>query len=99
MPTARGGLTAAALDGRLHVAGGEDLDPGATFAEHEVYDPATDSWTAAAPMPTARHGLTSQAVADRWYVIGGGARAGAMTFVSLTDLVESFAPGSRDGSG
>jgi hypothetical protein len=29
-------------------------------------------------------------VGDRWYVIGGGARAGAMTFISLTDLVEIF---------
>jgi hypothetical protein len=32
-------------------------------------------------------------VADRWYVIGGGTGAGAMTFVSLTDLVEIFTPG------
>jgi Kelch motif len=98
MPTARGGLTAAALDGRLHVAGGEDLDTGATFAEHEVYDPAINRWATAAPMPTARHGLTSQAVADRWYVIGGGSRAGAMTLVSLTDLVEVFEPVSASGS-
>jgi hypothetical protein len=43
-------------------------------------------------LPTARHGLTSQVADDRWYVIGGGSRAGAMTFVSLTDLVEIFAP-------
>jgi hypothetical protein len=92
MPTARGGLTAAALDHRLHVTGGEDLDTGATFAEHEVYHPATGAWTTAAPMPTARHGLTSQVVRDRWYVIGGGTGAGALTFVTLSDLVEIFAP-------
>ena len=98
MPTARGGLTAAALDGRLHVTGGEDLDTGATFAQHEVYDPATGRWTTLAPMPTARHGLTSQAVGDRWYVIGGGAKAGAMTFVSLTDLVEIFTAELRGGA-
>jgi N-acetylneuraminic acid mutarotase len=92
MPTARGGLTAAALEGRVHVTGGEDLDTGATFAEHEVYDPASSRWTTLAPLPTARHGLTSQVIDRRWYVIGGGARAGAMTFISLTDLVEIFTP-------
>jgi hypothetical protein len=31
----------------------------------------------------------------RWYVIGGGARAGVLTFVSLTDLVEVF-PGRSE---
>ena len=94
MPTPRGGLTAAALAGRLHVTGGEDLGTGATFAEHEVHDPATGRWTTATPMPTARHGLTSQVIDERWCVIGGGAKAGAMTFVSLTDLVEIFTPPS-----
>jgi hypothetical protein len=76
MPTARGGLTAPALDGRLHVTGGEDLGSGKRFAEHEVYDPAAGAWATAEPLPTARHGLTSQVAGDRWYVIG--ARAGAM---------------------
>ena len=98
MPTARGGLTAAALAGRVHVTGGEDLDSGKTFAEHEVYDPAAGAWATAAPLPTARHGLTSQVARDRWYVIGGGTSAGAMTFVSLTDLVEVFTPGPGPGA-
>jgi hypothetical protein len=99
MPTARGGLTAAAPDGRLHVTGGEDRGTGETFAQHEVYDPATGRWITRVPLPTPRHGLTSQIVGGRWYVIGGGARAAAMTFVSLTDLVEIFAPDLRGGSG
>ncbi len=43
-----------------------------------------------ADLPTARHGLASAVVDDRWYVLGGGAKAGALTFISLTDLVEIF---------
>jgi hypothetical protein len=34
-------------------------------------------------------------VDGRWYVIGGGTKAGALTFVSLTDLVEVFPVGSE----
>lgn len=94
MPTPRGGLTAAAVEGRLHVTGGEDLDTSHTFGEHEVYDPKTNSWTTLADLLTPRHGLTSQTVGGRWYVIGGGAKAGALTFVSLTDVVEVHKLGS-----
>lgn len=92
MPTARGGLTATVLAGRIHVTGGEDLASGDTFPDHEVYDPATDRWTAAAPLPTARHGLASGVIDGRWYVVGGGEQAGAMTFLSLSDRVEVFDP-------
>ncbi len=92
MPTPRGGLTASALGGRIHVAGGEDLESGDTFAAHEVYDPATARWTTAPPLPTARHGLASGAIGGRWYVVGGGEQAGAMTFLSLSDLIEVYRP-------
>ena len=95
LPTARSGLTAGVLDGRIHVTGGESLSPGRTFGEHEAYDPTTASWTALADLPTPRHGLASAVVSGRWYVIGGGAEAGALTFISLTDLVEVF-PGRSD---
>jgi N-acetylneuraminic acid mutarotase len=90
LPTPRSGLTAGVLDGHIHVTGGESLSLGRTFGEHEAYDPATAKWTALASLPTPRHGLASAVVSGRWYVIGGGARAGALTFVSLTDLVEVF---------
>jgi hypothetical protein len=39
--------------------------------------------------------LASATVGGRWYVIGGGAKAGALTFISLTDLVEVF-PGASE---
>lgn len=92
MPTARGGLTAAVIGGLIHVTGGEDLASGETFGAHDVFHRATGAWTTAPPMPTSRHGLASGEIGGRWYVVGGGAQAGAMTFLSLSDLLEVFTP-------
>jgi hypothetical protein len=86
------------LNGHVHVTGGESLSQGRTFGEHEAYDPTTATWTALASLPTPRHGLASAVVGGRWYVIGGGTRAGAMTFISLSDLVEVF-PGRSERAG
>jgi N-acetylneuraminic acid mutarotase len=69
MPTPRGALAVAALDGKLHAVGGYNRD-GNTGA-HEVYDPATDSWSARAPMPTARDHHASAALNGRLYATGG----------------------------
>ena len=67
--------------------GGEDLSPGgATFSEHEVYDPASASWQSALPLPTARHGLTAQVVSTKLYVLGGGPTPG----LSVSSAVEIF---------
>lgn len=92
MPTARGGLTVATLTGQIHVAGGEDFNREltCTFAQHEVYDPITQSWTALVPLPTARHGLTSVTIDGQWLVIGGGTKAAAETLLSATSLIEVF---------
>ena len=91
LPTPRSGLTAGVLNGHIHVTGGESLSLGRTFGEHEAYDPTTAKPGPRSPsLPTPRHGLASAVVGGRWYVIGGGARAGALTFISLTDLVEVF---------
>ena len=84
---ARAGLASGALAGRVHVVGGEDLSAGgATFSEHEQYDPMADSWQPAPPLPTARHGLTAQAVNNKLYVLGGGPTPG----LSVSDVVEIF---------
>ena len=95
LPTPRSGLTASVLKGRIHVVGGESLSLSRTFGEHEAYDPSSKAWSTLADLPTPRHGLASATVGGRWYVIGGGAKAGALTFISLTDLVEVFPGGSE----
>ena len=68
MPTARGGLAAAVLTGRIHAIGGST---GSASDAHEVYDPATDRWTRMAPMPTARDHLAAVAFQGRLWAIGG----------------------------
>jgi N-acetylneuraminic acid mutarotase len=86
MPSRRGGLASAVLDGTIHTFGGETSS--SVFDNHEVYDPVADRWTSAPRLPTARHGLGAASVSGKIYVIGGGPRAG----FAQTDAVEVFTP-------
>jgi N-acetylneuraminic acid mutarotase len=89
MPTARGGLAAAALDGRLWVTGGEILDESrVTYPQLEVYDPPSDTWQSAPPTPTGRHGLAAVPVDGQLYVVGGGRLAG----LDVSGLTEIYDP-------
>ena len=51
IPTARGGVGSAAVDGRMQVFGGEGNSgsPEGTFGVNEEYDPARDTWRNLAP--------------------------------------------------
>jgi non-specific serine/threonine protein kinase len=73
MPTPRGGLGAAGLDGALYVLGGET--PG-VFPHVEAFHPASNSWFRAEDMPTPRHGIAVVAAGGRIFVIGGGSVEG-----------------------
>ena len=86
LPTARSGITASEIGGRVYVFGGEGKE--GTFRENEAYDPAHDAWQAMAPMPTGRHGLGSAVVQGRIHVISGGPTPGG----SFSDLNEVFTP-------
>jgi len=83
MPTARSGIAAAVLDGKIFVFGGES--PSGTFNQNESYDPATNSWSARAPMPTARHGLGAAVVGKSIYVLSGGPQPGG-TYSSANEV-------------
>ncbi len=61
MPTPRGALSAAAVNGIIYAIGG--YKPNQELTVNEAYDPATNTWTTKAPMPTPRAGLT---VATKW---------------------------------
>lgn len=76
MPTARGGIAGGVLDGKIIVVGGEgnDDDPDGVFAEVELYDPATDQWSALPDMPEPRHGMGAAAAGGLLYVPGGADR-------------------------
>lgn len=70
MPTPRGALAVAVLDGRVHALGGAAER---VSNVHEVYDPAADRWTAANAMPTARDHLAAVAFQGRVWALGGRA--------------------------
>ncbi|MCI0434022.1 MAG: hypothetical protein L0271_10265 [Gemmatimonadetes bacterium] len=73
MPTAREGLAAAVVGGKIYTIGGDATfdwcSPGKSVVE--IYDPASDSWSAGSAMPTPRNLLAAASVGGRIYAFGG----------------------------
>jgi hypothetical protein len=85
IPTARRGLMAVALDGKLWVVGGVvDALPTPTGVL-QVYDPATNTWETKAPMPTPRYGAGIGVIAGRIHVAGG---LTAIAFVATHEVYD-----------
>ncbi|MBJ8345960.1 kelch repeat-containing protein [Antrihabitans sp. YC2-6] len=72
MPTARGGLGAVYLDGRIVAVGGEE--PTRVLDTVEAFDVGTGTWAAFPSLRTARHGLAVAAVGNTVYAIGGATK-------------------------
>jgi N-acetylneuraminic acid mutarotase len=91
LPTPREHLAVIALDGRIYAIGGRaNGDEGDEFASaNEVYDPATNHWSALAPLPVPRGGLAGVAVAGQVVVLGG--ERGQTTFAD----VDAFDPATN----
>lgn len=92
MPTARDGIagSSSVVDGKIYVIGGTSGTATAPFSTVEEYDPATDTWTARAPMPTARLDLSTCVVNGRIYAIGGSVSLSALG--NSTSAVEEYDP-------
>jgi serine/threonine-protein kinase PknK len=86
MPTARGGLGATLVGGRIVTAGGED--PTGTFAEVEAYDIASARWSTLPPLPTPRHGLALERVGTSVLALTGGTVYG----VAPSKVAEALGP-------
>lgn len=71
MPTARRGLGAAVVDGKIYVLGGYKEGSG-LLGTNEEYDPSTNTWTTKSPMPTPRESFGIAVWQNKIYVIGGG---------------------------
>jgi N-acetylneuraminic acid mutarotase len=69
MPTPRSELAAAALRGRVYVAGG--IAQFGTTTAFEAYDPGLGRWEELPALPEAVHHLAAAATADRVYIAGG----------------------------
>ena len=88
MPVATAGLTAAYLNGHIHITGGEDLTAMTLITAHQVLDLATMTWELWPDMPGTRHGLTSQIVNGQWIVIGGS----PLPDLGMSNRVDIFTP-------
>jgi non-specific serine/threonine protein kinase len=69
LPTARGGLAAAVVAGRLVAIGGES--PTGVFDTVELFDLSANSWSAGPAMGSPRHGLAVAAMGSSLYAFGG----------------------------
>jgi len=83
MPTPRGQLGVAVINGILYAVGGYNGGPLSTV---EAYDPTTDTWTTKASMPTARSGFAVGVINGILYA-AAGTQGG-----SLKDVVEAYDP-------
>jgi N-acetylneuraminic acid mutarotase len=93
MPTARQGLAAAAVNGKLYAIGGYNRGPLATVEE---YDPAANAWTAKAPMPTPRQFLAVAVGNNKIYAIGGlTTDFTAPVTTSYSSAVEEYDPATN----
>jgi N-acetylneuraminic acid mutarotase len=69
MPTARGGLGVAVLNGKIYAIGGFNGD--LSLNTNEEYNPVTNQWDTKTPMPTARSGFAIAVYGGKIYAIGG----------------------------
>lgn len=91
IPTARNHLGVATLGGKLYAIGGaanQDADETALNTV-EVYDPATDTWSTAAPLPTPRALVMAAVDVFNGYIIVGG---GEINYTTPTDQITAYNP-------
>ncbi len=69
MPTARGELGLAVVNGKIYAIGG--LSDNSPDNNNEQFDPASNQWTVEMPMPTARSDFAIAVYNNKIYVIGG----------------------------
>jgi N-acetylneuraminic acid mutarotase len=82
----RGGVNAVAAYGYLHVFGGEGNDDviSGVYPDHDVYNPATNTWMALKPMPVPVHGVTGASFVNGViHLTGGGIADGGENGTTL----------------
>ncbi|MCX5859610.1 MAG: hypothetical protein NT056_06890 [Proteobacteria bacterium] len=90
MPTARGWLAAAGIDGLLYAIGG--TAGGRNFYNTlEVYNPATNTWMMKSPMPSPRAAPAVGVINGKLYVAGGLATTSTIP-VPVVNALEVYDP-------
>jgi N-acetylneuraminic acid mutarotase len=85
MPTARGGLGAALVDGHLLAVGGERAT--GVFGVVESYSIANKSWSRGPSMRSPRHGGVVAAIGRSLYALGGARRPGHASAVATAEVL------------
>jgi hypothetical protein len=95
MPTPRADLSASVVNGKIYLIGGEVYsNTSPNYVEtsvNEVYNPATNTWSTAAPLPSAVYGYASAEINGEIYIIGGSknsATAGTSAFVNSNQVYD-----------
>ena len=90
MPTARSGIEASEVDGKIYLIGGWIESESSSIAERsaqvEIYDPVTDTWGNGSPIPTAVGGYASAVLDGKIYVVSGVAIGSTRT--NLTQIYD-----------
>lgn len=73
-PSGRSGINGVMAHGCFHVRGGEEA--AGMFADHDPYDPTTESWQRLADMPIPIQGVTGSAFVDGLIRVTGGIDVG-----------------------
>ena len=71
MPTPRGGLGLAVVDGKIYAIGGATSSSSGFLGTNEMYDPATNRWVSKASMPTPRAYFAIACYQGKIYCMGG----------------------------
>jgi N-acetylneuraminic acid mutarotase len=106
VPQARGAANAAAVNGKIHLIGGATLLPqikdasfhpsrNVSVGTHEVYDPASNTWSRLEDLPTPRNHAAVGVVDGRIYVIGGRAGSVFIPNAHNVDIVEEYNPATN----
>ncbi len=90
MPTARGGLGVAVVNGKIYAIGGSNTETQLGITEE--YNPITDTWIAKSPMPTPRSGFAIAVYQNRIYCIGGIVGDSDNYVSGITGVTEVYDP-------
>ena len=92
MPTARFGMAAGVIGGKLYVtAGTTACPPCSTTSAMEIYDPVTNAWTTGAAIPNTRELAASAVVNGLLHVIGGYERGSVNAAVGAVHVYDPVA--------
>ncbi|AQG79304.1 Kelch repeat-containing protein [Spirosoma montaniterrae] len=87
IPTQRAGATAVTLNGKAYVIGGETVQLKA-HNEAEIFDPATNRWTAGPTLQQGRHGTQAVVYDRKIYIVAGSANHGGGPELNTVEVLK-----------